>query len=105
MRIREALAALMAQGVPGAGRVARAPREIHTNSLYVNAQLELRREMHRLWPENALWMRQVLIAELGDGLDAKDATDRLMKNQEDIGGAFAAHYGRADRRPQGRAPR
>jgi hypothetical protein len=42
-----------------------------------------------------IWTRQYVIAALGDAPDAKAAADRLLKNQEDIGGAIVPFYGRA----------
>ena len=40
-----------------------------------------------------MWTRDYIIAAVGDQPDAQAAANRLMKNQEDIGGAVARFYG------------
>jgi hypothetical protein len=53
----------------------------------------LKQDMRKLWTDHVVWTRDYIIAALGDQPDAKAAADRLMKNQDDIGGAVAKFYG------------
>jgi hypothetical protein len=57
--------------------------------------LSLNTALRRLWADHVIWTRQYLIAALGGTPDAKPAADRLLKNQEDIGGAIVPFYGQA----------
>lgn len=54
---------------------------------------QLHADMRALWEDHIVYTRNV-ICNLVDGLPGKDqAIARLMKNQEDIGGAVAVYYG------------
>jgi hypothetical protein len=53
----------------------------------------LKQDMRKLWTDHVVWTRDYIIAAVADQPDAKAAADRLMKNQEDIGGAVAKFYG------------
>ena len=55
----------------------------------------LRKDIRKLWTDHVVWTRDFIIAATQDQPDAKAATDRLMKNQEDIGNAVAKYYGPA----------
>lgn len=55
---------------------------------------DLRTEMRKLWSDHAWWSRNYLIAELADAPDFKATTDRLLKNQDDIGAAMVPYYGK-----------
>src|SRR5204863_7283032 len=46
-----------------------------------------------LWTAHVVWTRDYIIAAVGDEPDQQAASDRLMKNQQDIGTAIAAYYG------------
>jgi hypothetical protein len=59
----------------------------------VGAKQKLRQDMRKLWTDHTVWTRIYVIAAVGNGPDKKAATDRLLKNQEDIGGAVGAYYG------------
>jgi hypothetical protein len=52
-------------------------------------------DMRKLWSDHAFWLRDVIVATLANQPDQKAATDRLMKNQEDIGDAMSAYYGKS----------
>ena len=53
----------------------------------------LRTTMRKLWADHVIWTRQYIVAAaLGDP-SAKAASERLLKNQEDIGNAVAQYYG------------
>jgi hypothetical protein len=53
----------------------------------------LKQDMRKLWTDHVVWTRDYIVAAAGDQPDAKAAAGRLMKNQEDIGGAVAKFYG------------
>ena len=56
---------------------------------------ELRTAMRKLWADHVIWTRQYIVAAaLGDP-SATAASQRLLKNQEDIGNAVAQYYGAA----------
>ncbi|CAG0971513.1 hypothetical protein PHYC_01272 [Phycisphaerales bacterium] len=59
-----------------------------------DSSLTLRQDMRRLWSEHVFWTRVYLIAAAADAPDQKAASDRLMKNQEDLGDALAPYYGK-----------
>jgi len=50
--------------------------------------------MRKLWTDHVVWTRDYIIAAAADAQDQKAATDRLMKNQEDIGNAVGGYYGK-----------
>ena len=54
---------------------------------------QLRTDMRKLWTDHVVWTRDYIIAAVADAPDASAAATRLMKNQEDIGGAIAKFYG------------
>ena len=49
--------------------------------------------MRKLWTDHVVWTRDYIIAAIGDAPDAQPALTRLLKNQDDIGGAVAKFYG------------
>ena len=53
----------------------------------------LKQDMRKLWTDHVVWTRDYVVAAVGDQPDAQAAAGRLMKNQEDIGGAVAKYYG------------
>jgi hypothetical protein len=59
------------------------------------AAAALKQDMRRLWTDHVVWTRAYIVAAVGDQPDAKAAANRLMKNQEDIGGAVGKIYGAA----------
>jgi hypothetical protein len=54
----------------------------------------LRTAMRRLWSDHAIWTRQYIVAAVAGTPDAQAAATRLLRNQEDIGGAVAGFYGK-----------
>jgi len=54
----------------------------------------LHQNMRKLWTDHVVWTRDYIVAAVGDQPDQQAAAARLMKNQEDIGGAVAAYYGK-----------
>lgn len=69
-----------------------APAKAMTNS---DAAGALKRDMRKLWTDHVVWTRDYIIAAVADQPDAQAASNRLMKNQEDIGNAVAAYYGQS----------
>lgn len=57
------------------------------------AAAALKDDMRKLWTDHVVWTRDYIIAAVADQPDAQAAATRLMKNQEDIGGAIAKFYG------------
>jgi hypothetical protein len=53
----------------------------------------LKQDMRKLWTDHVVWTRDYIIAALADAPDAQPALTRLLKNQDDIGGAVAKFYG------------
>lgn len=53
----------------------------------------LRTGMRKLWADHVVWTRDYIIAAVANAGDAKAASERLLKNQEDIGNAIAGYYG------------
>jgi hypothetical protein len=53
----------------------------------------LTRAMERLWTDHVVWTRQYVIAAVDERPEAEAAATRLLKNQEDIGGAIVPLYG------------
>jgi hypothetical protein len=60
----------------------------------VSAAVALRQDMRALWSDHVIWTREYIVAAVGDQPSQQAAANRLMKNQEDIGGAVAAYYGK-----------
>jgi len=50
--------------------------------------------MRRLWSDHVGYTREYIIAAGLDAPNADAAAERLLKNQDDIGGAVAQYYGR-----------
>jgi hypothetical protein len=59
----------------------------------MDAGAELHTAMRKLWEDHITYTRNYIISALGDLDDQKAVVDRLMKNQEDIGGAVEPYYG------------
>jgi len=57
-------------------------------------QCALRRAMDYLWAEHVLWTRQVIVSSVAGLPDAQAATQRLLKNQDDLGNAIIPYYGK-----------
>lgn len=52
-------------------------------------------EMRKLWEDHITWTRLFIVSDVADLPDLQATTDRLLRNQADIGDAVAAFYGRA----------
>jgi hypothetical protein len=56
--------------------------------------VELQQTMRKLWSDHVFWTRDYIIAAVAGTPDAQAAVKRLMKNQEDLGGAVGSVYGK-----------
>jgi hypothetical protein len=55
--------------------------------------VDLRMDMRKLWEEHITYTRNFIISALGDLEDTEKVTDRLLRNQDDIGNALKPLYG------------
>ena len=60
----------------------------------VSAAATLRQDMRKLWTDHVVWTRDYIVAATTDHPSAQAAANRLLRNQEDIGAAVAAYYGK-----------
>jgi hypothetical protein len=66
-------------------------------STAISAAATLRQDMRKLWTDHVVWTRGYIIAAVGAQPDEQAAAKRLLRNQEDIGNAVAAYYGKPTR--------
>jgi hypothetical protein len=59
-----------------------------------NSAMVLRQDMRKLWSDHVIWTRDYIIAAVGDRPEQQAAATRLLRNQDDIGAAVAAYYGK-----------
>lgn len=59
-----------------------------------NKQSAFKESMRKLWAEHVIWTREYIVAAIGGNADLADVGQRLLKNQADIGEAFAPYYGK-----------
>lgn len=50
--------------------------------------------MRKLWSDHVIWTREYIVAAIDGSPDANAAATRLLKNQDNIGGAVAGFYGK-----------
>ena len=70
------------------------PATAQHNDMHGSAATKLHQDMRKLWTDHVVWTRDYIVAAVGDQPDAQAAATRLLKNQEDIGAAVAAYYGK-----------
>jgi hypothetical protein len=58
-------------------------------------RLALHDEMRRLWEDHITWTRLFIVSASADLPDLQATTERLLRNQTDIGDAIRPFYGRA----------
>ena len=51
--------------------------------------------MRKLWEDHIVWTREFIVSFAADGADLSAVTDRLLRNQDDIGDAIKPFYGDA----------
>jgi hypothetical protein len=88
------LAAWSAQALAASSRPDAREIEMSSATTTTATAVELRQAMRKLWSDHVIWTRDYIVAAVGDGPDQQSAATRLLKNQEDIGGAVAGFYGK-----------
>lgn len=63
------------------------------NCSTADAALALRMGMRELWAAHVIWTREYIVSAVADAADKDAVTERLLKNQRDIGAAIAPFYG------------
>jgi hypothetical protein len=58
-------------------------------------QFAFREAMRKLWEDHIVWTRQFVVSAVADLPDKAAATERLLRNQADIGNAVKPFYGEA----------
>jgi len=74
--------------------VALAPVFVAAQTPSMSTSATLHQNMRKLWTDHVVWTRDYIVSAVGDQPDQQAAAARLMKNQEDIGGAVAVYYGK-----------
>jgi len=69
-------------------------KKMAAGTMRSDAAAQLRQDMRKLWTDHVVWTRDFIIAAVSDAPDVPAATNRLMKNQDDIGAAIASYYGK-----------
>lgn len=49
--------------------------------------------LRKLWSDHVYWTRSFIVATIADIPETKEVTERLMKNQEDLGNSIVKYYG------------
>lgn len=65
----------------------RATMSSSTNSITLNTA------MRKLWADHVIWTREYINAAVAQEGDLQDVTNRLLRNQVDIGNAIVPYYG------------
>ncbi len=61
----------------------------------VDAGTALRQDLRKLWTDHVIWMRGFIVSAAADLPDAQAASERLQRNQEEIGAFVGRYYGRS----------
>jgi hypothetical protein len=64
-------------------------------AMVTQKQLAFRNDMRKLWEDHVTWTRLAIISLTTDSPDTNATVGRLLRNQDDIGGAVAPFYGDA----------
>lgn len=65
----------------------------HGDRLISPRELDFRNDMRMLWEDHIVWTRMAIVSFAADLPDFPATAERLLRNQDDIGDAFAAFYG------------
>jgi len=85
---RHTIAAVVACMIAGAATIASV-----SDNLANGTACSFKQDMRKLWTDHVVWTRDYIVAAAADAPDQQAAANRLLRNQEDIGGAVAAYYG------------
>lgn len=66
-----------------------------TGQIISNKTCDLKTAMRELWAHHVIWTREYIVSTLSGSEDNKDVTERLLRNQVDIGDAIVPFYGAA----------
>lgn len=64
-----------------------------TPAAKIDPTVELKMAMRKLWEDHITYTRNYIISALASLEDADKVAERLLKNQDDIGGAIKPYYG------------
>jgi hypothetical protein len=67
--------------------------ETSTTESSISNETDFRNAMRDLWVDHIVYTRQFIVDTADDLLSINDTTNRLLKNQEDIGNAIKPYYG------------
>jgi len=67
----------------------------HEGHAKMDRAIELRQTMRKLWEDHITWTRLVIVSTAADLPDKDATTQRLLKNQQDIGDAVKPFFGDA----------
>jgi hypothetical protein len=90
-----AVLALAVAGGHAAEGSSNTPAEEARQSALSERQLALHDQMRRLWEDHITWTRLFIVSATDDLPDAPATTQRLLRNQQDIGDSIKPFYGRA----------
>ena len=79
-----------------AGEVTAHSHHAHATARKISpAELNLRRDMRKLWEDHITWTRLAIISLTTGSADGQATVARLLRNQVDIGNAIKPFYGKA----------
>src|SRR5512146_1905840 len=71
------------------------PARAHDHGAPLAPEANLRQAMRKLWEDHVTWTRLVIVSTAADLPDRDATTQRLLRNQQDIGDAVKGFYGDA----------
>lgn len=60
----------------------------------VNKETVLRNDMRKLWADHVIWTREYITKAVAGHPQAKPVSERLLRNQDEIGAAIVPYYGK-----------
>ena len=83
-----------AAGAPPIAEAARLGSAVGRGPAASAPAARLREDMRKLWSDHVIWTREYIVAAIDGSPDTNAVATRLLKNQDDIGGAVAGFYGK-----------
>ena len=71
------------------------PRAAGSGAAKASSAIALKQDMRKLWEDHITWTRLFIVSAAAGLPDAPATTQRLLRNQKDIGDAIKPFYGRA----------